>query len=89
MQAEAFLWPQFLTPGMGTGYQECHTAVDVFSGWVQKQCAPLFPFSLSQGPFLVLPFPHRLFLLFLPFLLVHHHGNQARLLPVGLGLSGR
>lgn len=29
-------------------------------GWAQMQGAPLFPFPLSQEPFLASPFPHSL-----------------------------
>lgn len=93
IQAEAFLsglsfshrkWVQVIRSPEG------HIASDLFPGWVQMQWASLFPFPLSQGTGLGLPFPPRLSLLcFCPLLLAHHHDNQARLLPVGLGLSGR
>lgn len=59
-------------------------------GTVQMLGAPsvsLFPFP-GASPGLPLP-PQSVSALFLPLLLAHHHGNQARLLPVGLGLSGR
>lgn len=65
-----------------------HTATLV-PGWAQMQGAPLFPFPLSQGPFLAHPSPTVCLCSVLSLLLAHHHDNQARLFPVGLGLSRR